>query len=298
MNNNNIVLTALQSQLETIRTSAVEHEQNVYEPAVAKLTDKIKKYFETYIVEGLHNIVVTSDCIRIFPSDIETYGNDITIYYRSSWQKENGYFETSSYRPDLDSRESNDITIKYYKAMSAIASAFTLICNEYKTKWMPVFDKLKAAKDEKYSEIYNIEREIRRVENEIAETAKQAYCQSGFECTLKPYANYESNYDNNETAYTKKFTEHNIRLLYGRGRWDYYYINSFKVISFPKAKHGKVVIEYQQGGTSDDKKRTVEVNKTRYAEFVTEVYHWQTSGAESREEDIDERITRWSKADA
>lgn len=292
--NKNIILKALQTELETVKADAIAHEDNVYNPAVTKLTDKIKKYFETYIFQGLHDVAVGSDYITVTPSDTTSYGNTITIYYRSSWRKENGYFETSSYRPDLDSRENNDISIKYHKAMAAIASGFDLICNEYKTKWLPVFEKLNAAKTEKYNAIYTIEREIRNCENEIATIEMEAYNKSGFECTLTPSADYESNYDNNDVVYTKKHNEKHIKAQYGRGRWEYAYINSFKVVSFPKAKHAKVVLEYK-GSASDEKTRTVELNKARYAEFVRDVYNWQTKGAAEREESIDDRITRWSE---
>jgi hypothetical protein len=89
---------------------------------------------------------------------------------------------------------------------------------------------------------------------------------------------------------------HNIKAHYGRARWDYYFINSFKVISFPKAKHGKVVLEYKQSG--NEKTHTAELNKTRYAEFINEVYAWQTSGAASREESVDERVARYNKTEA
>ena len=89
---------------------------------------------------------------------------------------------------------------------------------------------------------------------------------------------------------------HTIKAHYGRARWDYYYINSFKVISFPKAKHGKVVLEYKQAAT--EKTHTAELNKTRYAEFINEVYRWQSSGAAAREESVDERVARYNKVDA
>jgi hypothetical protein len=173
---------------------------------------------------------------------------------------------------------------------------FSNICTKYKESWLPAFNKLEAAKSESYNGIYDIEREIRKVESEIAESNKEVYNQAGFECTLKPTANYDSNYDNNECVYTKKYDEHHIRAQYGRSKWDYASINSFKVVSFPKAKFAKVVLEWKSG--ADDKTRTVELNKTRYAEFVNEVYNWQTKGAAAREENIDERLARYNKVEA
>lgn len=294
--NKNIILSALQTQLETVKADAIAHEDNVYTPSLSKLTDKIKAYFQTYIAANIHDISISSDRITITPNDDTSYGSTITIDYRGGWRGDGGYFEVSSYRPDLKSNEDNTKAVRYFTVLAAVANSFDLICEQYKTKWLPAFNKLEAAKSEKYNEIYNIEREIRNCENEIATIEMEVYNKAGFECTLKPSANYDSCYDNNETVYTKTYNEHHVRAQYGRGRWEYAYINSFKVVSFPKAKHAKVVLEYK-GSSSDEKTRTVELNKTRYAEFVNDVYRWQTKGAAEREESIDERIARWSKAD-
>lgn len=295
--NNNIILKALQNQFDTVKADAIAHEQNVYEPALAKLQEKVAKWFAANVMPDLHEVTVSSDRISIKPSDVTGYGNCIDINYRGSWRGENSYFEVSSYRPDIDSREDNTVALRYYNCMASIIHYLSNICEEFKTKWLPAYTKLTSAKEEKYSEIYKVEREIRTIESQIAESEKEAYNKPGFECTLKPYATYDSDYSGTETVYTKKYNEHNIKAQYGRARWDYYTIHSFKVVSFPKAKHGKVVLEFK-GFSTDEKTRTAELNKTRYAEFVNEVYWWQKSGAEQREADIDERIARWSKADA
>lgn len=294
--NKNIILAALQSQLETVKAAAVAHEDNVYNPALAKLTSKIKVYFDQYICQNLHDITISSDRITIQPADTTAYGTTITIDYRSSWRGDGGYFETSAYRPDLKSNEDNTNAIHYYKTMAAVANAFDLICEQYKTKWLPAFSKIESAKSAAYDEIWKLEREIRACEADIAETAKEVYNKVGFECQLTPCANYDSDYSNNDCVYTKKYADHHIKAQYGRSRWDYAYINSFKVISFPKAKHGKVILEWKTD--ANDKTRTVELNKTRYAEFVNEVYNWQTKRAAEREEEIDERIARYNKVEA
>ena len=295
--NKNIILAALQSQLETVKAEAVAHEDNVYNPALAKLTSKIKVYFDQYVAQNIHDISISSDRITIQPADTTAYGTTITIDYRSSWRGDGGYFETSAYRPDLKSNEDNTNSIHYYKTMAAVANAFDLICEQYKTKWLPAFNKIESAKSDKYNEIWKIEREIRTCEAEIAELEKEQYNKAGVELTLKPMANYDSDYSNNDCVYTKKYQEHHIRAQYGRSKYDYASINSFKVVSFPKAKHGKVILEWKSGA-EDTKTRTVELNKQRYAEFISEVHSWQTKAAAEREEAIDERIARYNKVEA
>jgi len=295
--NQNIILAALQSQLETIKATAIAHEQDVYQPAVAKLTAKVKAWFDANVIDGIHKVSIESERITILPSDTTAYGSTITIDYRGGWRGDNGYFESSAYRPDLKSTEDNSQTIHYYNVLAAVANNFDSIVDKFRKSWMPAIKKLENAKSAAYDEIYNIEREIRACESEIAEIGKEVYNKVGFECTLKPTANYDSNYDNNECVYTKKMEEHHIKAQYGRSKWDYAYINSFKVISFPKAKHSKVVLEWKSGA-EDAKPRTVELNKQRYAEFVNEVYTWQTKRAAEREESIDERIARYNKVEA
>jgi len=294
--NKQIILSALQTQLETVKANAVAHEQNVFNPAVAKLTAKIAEWFATNIILNIHEIEIASERITITPADTTAYGSTITIDYRGSWRGDAGYFETSAYRPDLKSNEDCTNAIFYYETMAAIAKGWNNICNKYKSSWLPAYTKLAAAKSEKYDAIYKIEREVRNCEQEIAVLEKEIYNKAGFECTLKPYANYNSDYSNNECVYTKTTNDHHIKAFYGRSKWDYAYVNSFKVVSFPKAKHGKVVLEWKSG--SDEKTRTTELNKTRYAEFVNDVYDWQTKGAAAREESVDERVARYNKVDA
>jgi hypothetical protein len=295
--NQNIILAALQSQLETVKAAAISHEENVYQPAVAKLMDKISSWFDANVIADIHSISIQSDRITLLPSDTTAYGSTITIDYRGGWRGDGGYFETSAYRPDLKSNEDNTQSIHYFNVMAAVANNFDSIVDKFKNSWMTSIKKLEDAKSEAYDEIYKIEREIRNCESEIAEMAKEVYNQAGFECTLKPSANYDSCYDNNECVYTKKMDEHHIKAQYGRSKYDYAYINSFKVVSFPKAKFGKVVLEWKSG-SDDAKTRTVELNKQRYTEFVNEVYTWQTKRAAEREESIDERIARYNKVEA
>ena len=274
--NKQIILSALQTQLETVKANAIAHEQNVYQPAVTKLTAKIKAYFEQHVCEGIHSIELGSETISIKPNDTNSYGSNIDINYRGNWRGDGGYFEMSSYRPDIKSTEDNTQSVFYYRVASSIASCFHLICDKYKNSWLPAITKLKDANSEQYSSIWQLEKEIRTCEAEIAELEKEIYNKTGFECTLKPFANYNSNYDNGECVYTKVQNDHHIKAFYGRSKWDYAYVNSFKVVSFPKAKHAKVVIEWKSD--ANDQTRTTELNKTRYAEFIDEVYNWQTKG--------------------
>ncbi|NBR24478.1 MAG: hypothetical protein EBU08_12045 [Micrococcales bacterium] len=293
--NKQIILSALQTQLETVKANAIAHEQNVYQPAMDKLTAKIKEWFDTNI-GATHSVELGSETISIKPNDSNSYGSNIDINYRGNWRGDGGYFEVSSYRPDIKSTEDNTHATHYYTIMCNIAINFDAICKRYKHSWLPAITKLKDTKSEQYSSIWQLEKEIRTCEAEIATIEKEIYNKTGFECTLKPMTNYNSNYDNGDCVYTKVQNDHHIKAFYGRSKWDYAYINSFKVVSFPKAKHAKVVIQWKSD--ANDQTRTTELNKTRYAEFIDEVYNWQTKGAAAREESVDERVARYNKTEA
>jgi hypothetical protein len=294
--NKQVILSALQTQLETVKASVVDHEKTVYEPAVQSLKEKIVKYFAEGVISGIHDISSLSDSIVLYPSHNTDYYNRITLAYRCNWRGENAYIELDSYRPTMKSNEDNTQSLFYYETVCAVSKCFHNISKTYINEWQPALERLNAAKNEKYDEIYKIEREIRNCESEIATIEKEAYNRVGFECAIKPYTNYESDYNNNEAVYKKKIDVYSIKAHYGRSRWDYYYINSFKVIDFPKSKHGKVVLEYKSAG--DDKVRIATLNKTRYAEFINDVYNWQTTRAAEREVSVEDKISRWNKTEA
>ena len=290
--NKQVILQALQTQLATVKTAGIEHETNVYEPAMAKLNDKIKSWFSDNVIADLHSISIGSDSIVIKPSDTTGYGSDITINYRGRWGSDaNHYFDVNSYRADIESREDNLFAIKYYNAMASIATEFANICTQYRTKWQTQFKKILSEKEAMYTEIYKLEREIRNCESEIAELEKDVYNRSGAECTLKPYTDYSKN---DVGEYVMISRPHIIRAQYGRARWDYYSINSFVVVNYPKTKHGKVVLDFKGGDISDSKTHRIELNKARYADFISSVHAWQTAGADERVEDVQEKIQRWS----
>ena len=286
--NQEVILQALQSQLVTVKAAAVDHEKSVCVPAIAKLSEKIAKYFADGVITGISKVTVLSDNIILYPNaDADEYYNRVTLTYRSNWRGENAYVELDTYRPDMKSNKDNTETLFYYETVAAVAKCFHTISKEYISKWQPAYAKLSYAKQEQYRKIYDIEREIRNIESEIAESAKEQYNKVGVTCELKDYTSHAWNSDN---VTIKKTDKHSIKAQYGRARWDYYYINSFKVIDFPKAKHGKVILEYK--GSNDEKTHTATLSKARYADFINDVYAWQSVGAAERESYVDERIAR------
>lgn len=292
--NKQVVLQVLKSQLETLRAKANQYEDGVYLPGMKALGEEVKLWLESNVVNAwLHSVNLFRDSIEIRPSDSDSHSNRITIYRRSAYDGSNAYYEVDTCRWDLDSREDCTTAFNYYSVMTCIAHCFPSFCRQYETVWNAEIVRLKSELNDVYNEIFELEREIANCEREIADVEKLAYNSVGFECALKPEADYGHVDSPSAYTYVKRFKDKAFRAQYGRSKWDYLFVNWFKVIEFPKSKHGKVVLEYSNDSTG--RRGTVELNKQRYSEFVNEVYSWQTKGAEHREAEIDEMIARWNK---
>jgi hypothetical protein len=291
--NKQIVLKALQTELEKVKKAAINHEKKEYEVNMAGATEVIKDYFNG-IVEGIKDISCTASDITIYPGVGNDYDNRIELSVRNYWSsKPEWYVELKSYRPDISSNADNTESVFYYTVVAEVAKCFTLISEEYLNVWRPKMLQFEKAKEDFYTKMHEIEREIRNVENQIAEEEKLTYHKTGFAVTLKDYYDW----DYNDGDYTVESKPYDLRQQIGRSRWDYIYFNSFKVVSYPKTKHGKVVIEYQRSGEGNVAQKT-ELNKQRFSDLVDAVHNWQTKGAEERQKSCEARVNRRNTANA
>jgi len=293
--NKQIVIKALQTELETVKNAAVTHEKEVYEVDMAWQTAQIREFFSG-IVGGINRIDCGASEITVYPNSGNDYSNRIELSVRSSWssKKSEWYVELKSYRPDMSSNTDNSDACFYYTVLSKIANCFTLICEEFLNVWRPKMLEFEKAKEDFYSKMYDIEREIRNIESQIDADSKLEYHKTGFAVTLNDYWDWDWKHDG-VNEYTIHSKPHDMRVQIGRARWDYMYFNSFKVVSYPKTKHGKVVIDYMRA--DDTAPRRTELNKTRYADLVDAVYAWQTKGAAERQKQCEDKLKR-NKANA
>lgn len=289
-----VVLQALQTQLEKVKRDAIKHEKRVFEPAMAALKKSVVEFFSE-ITPGVDNIDVSSDCITIYPNPNRTWNNQIDLKYRGTWDKKNEYVELSANRPDMQSNQNIAEPVHYYNTLNAVVNCFSLIANTYINEWIPAMQQLADGKNAFYSPIWELEREIGKIEKEIAEEEKQKYFQTGAADTLKSYKHFDWKWqDVGGHKYIIEEKEKSIRMEIGRAKWDYVYVHEFKVDSYPKAKHAKVVLKYKSEST-DTAWRTIEINKTRFADFISNVYNWQTRSAAEKTAAAEERYAEKQK---
>lgn len=285
--NNKVILSALQAQLVANQAAYEAHYTNVFTPAVDKLNAAVAEWFSQNVMPNIHSVSIERDSLTILPNNENSWHNDIKIERRGGWAKQDAYYEMSMNRQDVSSKQDNENSLHYFNCVAAVTFNFSDICKKMEG-WLAARNVLSDDLSAVEENAYTCKREIRRVEDLLKEEAKEAYFQTGFECQLLDTT--EFNYDDKSMRKEK----HYLHLQYGRARWDYYRVNSFKVVNYPKTKHGKVVLEFSYNGDT----ATREINKPRYAEFVDSVYNWQTSGAASQEEYIKERVARYASIEA
>jgi hypothetical protein len=87
-----------------------------------------------------------------------------------------------------------------------------------------------------------------------------------------PYTHCKYNYDT--TQYELVELPKEFQLETGRGKWDYIYVNSYKVIG--PAKYNKVALQVKK--QDDVQWRDIEVKGDYFDSFIANVYEWETTG--------------------
>lgn len=287
------IISALETQLATTERELQQHTELVYQPSIKFISADAKAWFDEHIAE-VHSVDVQSDRITIHPYDpasSSSWYNGIDIVRRSDWRGEKVYFECSSRQPNIDSREDYSDASTYAYLFSLVCQNFKTICDRMEAYWLEEFRKLNAALNEYTEKIYDINRELRKCQDAVIEEERQKYYRTGAKCALTAYADDKRNPETE--LYEMVTEEHSIRVQYGRSKWDYAYVTAFTVLDYPKAKHGKVTIEYTP--TGEKKTRTLVLSKGRYQELVTEAVNWNLTGCAKRVEYIKERIARFNQ---
>lgn len=119
------------------------------------------------------------------------------------------------------------------------------------------------------------------------------YKKEGFSCALTPTLNIVRDWEAEGNPH--KITESipNIQLSTGRGKWDYVYAKSFKIL---KTNKYKTTLEITQ---TDDRVIERTVTARSFDQFISEVFDWQTDKAKVHNDKITERFnTQYAKQSA
>ena len=120
-----------------------------------------------------------------------------------------------------------------------------------------------------------------------------SYKKEGFVCTLTPTLNISRDWEAEGNPYQLQSSIPNIQLSTGRGKWDYVFAKSFKIL---KTNKYKTTLEVTQ---SDDRVIERTVTARSFDQFISEVYDWQTDKAKVHNDKITERFnTQYAKQSA
>lgn len=283
MNNNQIVLDALKSKLETVKNAKDLHYEQVYQPAIDQKTTEVLEWFRINVSHLVPGLTIKGSRIEIFKAESPKSWGALTISLESNWrssEERSMYAKMNWYGSSATLKDEN--TLLDVQVFGAVANKLHFIQHEFINVWYPAMLEIEKPLEDLSSEVYLIERSIRETEANMKNDIIETYKKPGFECTLKPKLDVVRDWiDGKYTEYELKEVRHEIKLSFGRSNYDYVYVNSFKVQKVNKYKAWIEVI-------SDLDKPVVrtqifEVSTKKFDDFIKDVYDWQNIGSEKND---------------
>jgi hypothetical protein len=280
-----IILDALASQFAVKQNELVQYETTVYQPAVAKFNESIRDWFGSVLFIRPHSAKYTGDTLEIVPTEDGRWPSAINIRKHYSYRDdENNYY-------DIDYRSSHNkvemANIYYLTTLGKIAQNVNLIIENIENEWKPAYKAIHTPHYELISELRTLEQEINTVKRDIHTAKRETYKAAGYEHTISPRLYCKMNYDTNQYELVEMPTEFNLET--GRGKWDYIYVNAYKVIG--SAKYNKIALQVKR--KDDLHWSDVDVKGDYFDSFIETVYDWETSKKAKSDADETTRYNRY-----
>jgi hypothetical protein len=284
-----IILDALAAQFAVKQNEFTQYETTVYQPALVELNKTISDWFSMVLEMNPHSVAYVNDSIEINPSDDGKWPSTITIRRQSGWGVEKDSYSID-YRSGYGKAE-NETDMYYLTTLGKLAKNIDLIIENMKFEWKPAYKAIYKPHYELGNELYTLESEINGVKQQIHEAKRETYKVQGFEHALTSQLACKMNYDTNE--YELKTVPYTIRLETGSGKWDYMWVNAYKVIG--PAKYRKIAIQVKRN-EGDERWEDIEVKGEYFDQFISEVYNWETRLRAKRDEDETKRYNKFVEA--
>ena len=284
-----IILDALASQFAAKQNEFTQYETTVYHPALDVLNLSVKDWFSRVLEINPYNLTFHGDYIEITPSDEGKWHSTITVRRSSGWGIEKDTY-LIDYRSGYGKAE-NETDMYYLTTLGKIAQNIDLIVENLKSEWKPAHQAIYKPYYELSNDLGTLEREINTVKQQIHADNRETYKVPGFEHTLTSQLACKMNYDTNE--YELKTVPYTVRLETGSGKWDYMWVNAYKVIG--PAKYRKIAIQVKRDENAE-RWEDVEVKGEFFDQFISEVYNWETRLRAKRDEDETQRYNRFVEA--
>jgi hypothetical protein len=281
-----IILDALASQFAVKQNELVQYETTVYQPAVAKFNESIRDWFGSVLFIRPHSAKYTGDTLEIVPTEDGRWPSAINIRKHYSYRDdENNYY-------DIDYRSSHNkvemANIYYLTTLGKIAQNVNLIIENIENEWKPAYKAIHTPHYELINELRTLENEINAVKRDIHNNKREEYKAAGFEHTVSSRLYCKMNYDTNQYELTEIPTEFNLET--GRGKWDYIYVNAYRVIG--SAKYNKIALQVKR--KDDLHWSDIDVKGDYFDSFIETVYDWETSKKAKSDADETTRYNRYT----
>lgn len=280
--NNEIILSALETQLATKKAERDSYETSTSEPAFKETTEKVLESLRENVSALIPSITLTSDRIEIMKNSQRW--SSVTIYLENEWRSEDKSFfaKMNWYGSSATTKEEN--VLNDVQIFGAVAAKLSWIEYEFLNVWRPAILEITKPIDEIRSEIYKIESSIRDVKYKIRQEGISNYKKEGFSCIVIPALTIECDWQKEARPYILKENIANIKLSIGRSKWDCVFPKSFTVV---KTNKYKTTLEVTLGND-----RVVEhtVTAKSFDQFIDEVYDWQTQRAKDHNDKTTEKF--------
>jgi hypothetical protein len=287
--NNQVILSALQSQLATKKDELHSYETTTSEPAFKAISDEVLTSLRENVSTLIPKITLSDSRIEIMKSSQPNSGwSAMTIYLENNWSRFNSettiqqFAKINWYGSSATIEDQN--SLNDLQVFGAVASKLSWIEYEFINNWRPRLMEINKPCDDMRSEIYSVERSIRDIEHKITQEGISKYKEVGFSCTIIPTLNIEVDWDDENRPYILKGTIANIKLSIGRSRWDYVYAKSFKIL---KTNKYKTTLEVTLG---DNRIVEYTVSAKSFDNFIEQVYNWQTNFADKHNDKMTEKF--------
>jgi hypothetical protein len=177
--------------------------------------------------------------------------------------------------------------IYYLTTLGKIAQNVNLIIENIENEWKPAYKAIHTPHYELINELRTLENEINAVKRDIHTAKREEYKAAGFEHTISSRLYCKMNYDTNQYELTEIPTEFNLET--GRGKWDYIYVNAYRVIG--SAKYNKIALQVKRKG--DLHWSDIDVKGDYFDSFIETVYDWETSKKAKSDADETTRYNRY-----
>lgn len=282
--NNEIILSALETQLATKKAERDSYETLISEPAYKAITQEVLDALYENVSNLIPSITLTSDRIEVMKNSQRW--SSVTIYLENDWRSEDKslFAKMNWYGSSATTKEEN--VLNDVQIFGAVAAKLSWIEYEFINVWRPSLIEITKPIDEMRSEIYKIESSIRDIKNKIRQDGISSYKKEGFSCIVIPALTIETDWQAEGRPYILKESMANghIQLSLGRSKWDYVYPKSFKVVKTNKYKTTLQVT------FADNEVVERTVTAKSFDQFIDQVYDWQTQRAKDHNDKTTEKF--------